>query len=112
MAIEYFVTIAFVAEAALKCFVMRAFGGGDDTATSVASASVTAKTSSSTGHAAHTDQMRDILRDQFVRLYERPVLEDLRASTAARFPGTPLPPLPARGGLDLNLVRDSQYFFS
>ena len=63
-------------------------------------------------HAAHVDQMRDILRDQFVRLYSRPVLEDLRASTASRFPGTPLPPLPARGSLDLNLVRESNYFFS
>ena len=63
-------------------------------------------------HAAHVDTMRDVLRDQFVRLYSRPVLEELRDSTAARFPGLELPPLPARGELDLNLVREAKYFFS
>ena len=63
-------------------------------------------------HAAHADAMRDTLRDQFVGLYRRPILEELRASTAARFPGLELPPVPARGSLNLDDVRDSRYFFS
>jgi DNA-directed RNA polymerase len=63
-------------------------------------------------HAAHVDPMRDLLRDQFVDLYSRPVLEDFRDSVAARFPDLRLPELPARGTLDLNAVRGAKYFFS
>jgi DNA-directed RNA polymerase len=63
-------------------------------------------------HPGHVDRMRDILRDQFVNLYERPVLEEFRAASAARFPGLTLPELPARGDLELASVRSAPYFFS
>lgn len=63
-------------------------------------------------HAAHADTMRDILRDQFVTLYKRPVLEDLRSNTEKRFPGLQLPKLPERGTLDLEEVKKAKYFFS
>jgi len=63
-------------------------------------------------HAAHADTMRDILRDQFVTLYKRPVLEDLRSNTEKRFPGLQLPKLPERGALDLEEVKKAKYFFS
>lgn len=37
-------------------------------------------------HAAHVDQMRDILRDRFVALYSKPILSDLKRSIELRYP--------------------------
>lgn len=62
-------------------------------------------------HAAHITTMNATLRDCFVDLYSRPILEDLRASLVARYPGVAFPPIPARGKLRLEEVRDSPYFF-
>ncbi|KAA0155542.1 hypothetical protein FNF31_06081 [Cafeteria roenbergensis] len=63
-------------------------------------------------HASDIDAMNIALRDAFVRLYEMPLLEDLRESLVLRFPGLRFPELPARGTLDLSVVRDSPYFFN
>ena len=63
-------------------------------------------------HAGDVDTMNASLRNQFVRLYSLPLLEDLRASLCMRFPGVELPELPPRGELDLNSVRDAEFFFS
>jgi DNA-directed RNA polymerase len=46
-----------------------------------------------------------------VELYSGPVLENLRDSFVVRFPNAKIPPIPERGTLDINLVKQSQYFF-
>lgn len=63
-------------------------------------------------HACDVDTMSTSLREQFVRLYSMPLLENFRDQLALRFPDCSLPPLPERGTLDLNHVKDSPYFFS
>lgn len=40
-----------------------------------------------------------------------PLLEDLRDSFVMRFPGIEIPPIPQRGDLDIQLVKESRYFF-
>lgn len=63
-------------------------------------------------HASDVDVMNECLRDQFIALYTMPVLEDLYQSFVVRFPNIKFPPIPPRGTLDLNKVKDSRYFFS
>lgn len=63
-------------------------------------------------HAADIDAMNASLRDQFIRLYSLPLLEDLRAGLSMRFPGVQFPELPPRGDLDLAMVRQAKFFFS
>jgi DNA-directed RNA polymerase len=63
-------------------------------------------------HPAAVGRMRDILRREFVELYEEPVLEQFRESLADRFPGLDLPPLPPKGTFNLREVLDAEYFFS
>lgn len=61
---------------------------------------------------AHVDKMNLEIRAQFIRLHEMMPLERLKMSLELSLPGHSLPALPARGALDLALVRDSEYFFS
>ena len=63
-------------------------------------------------HACDVDEMNEKLRDAFVELHEKPLLEELRTCLALQYPGLDIPPVPARGNLDLNDVRDSEYFFN
>jgi DNA-directed RNA polymerase len=63
-------------------------------------------------HACDVDEMNEKLRDAFVELHEQPLLEELRTCLALQYPGLDIPPVPARGNLDLNDVRDSEYFFN
>jgi DNA-directed RNA polymerase len=63
-------------------------------------------------HAGTAPRLGALLRDAFVDLHSRPLLEDLAAELAAAHPGVALPPLPPRGGLDLERVRESPYFFA
>jgi DNA-directed RNA polymerase len=46
-----------------------------------------------------------------VELYSQPILESLFDSLEMRFPEATFPPVPARGALNLNDVRKSEYFF-
>ena len=63
--------------------------------------------------AGTVDQMNEILRNEFVNLYAKSnVLEEFAESTTLLFPGVSMPPLPARGKLDLNVVKTSPFFFS
>lgn len=67
-----------------------------------------------------------VLRDSFVRLYEQPILENLRKSLMKRwaihsytrvdqpfirYPDIAFPPVPRTGSLDLQKVKESLYFF-
>lgn len=55
-----------------------------------------------------------MLREAFVELHSEPLLEQLAKGLEEDFPEVRgrLPPPPAKGTLDLNVVRDSAYFFS
>lgn len=63
-------------------------------------------------HAGTMESMNSSLREQFIQLYSLPILEDLHNGLVCRFPHVRFPPVPARGALDLNSVRDSKYFFA
>lgn len=67
-------------------------------------------------HAADTDVLAATLRDAFVDMYQsHDVLKNFRDEVAAQLPDEfkdKLPPLPEKGNLDLNAVKDSLYFFA
>jgi hypothetical protein len=63
-------------------------------------------------HAGSVDEMNTILREQFVELYNQPILENLRNDLKLRNPLANIDPVPARGTLDIEEVKKSQYFFS
>lgn len=62
-------------------------------------------------HACDVEDLARVLREQFVELYSMPVLEDLKRQFEMDYKVS-LPPLPPKGKLDLNVVKDSPYFFS
>ncbi|CAM9814754.1 unnamed protein product, partial [Phaeothamnion confervicola] len=63
-------------------------------------------------HAGNVDAMNRTLRECFLELYRRPVLEELHASLRLRYPGVNFPPVPPRGTLPLEKVLESPYFFN
>lgn len=63
-------------------------------------------------HPCDLDTMNRNLREEFVRLYDMPLLENLRESFEIRFPLLKFDPIPRKGKLDLNEVLNSAYFFS
>ena len=63
--------------------------------------------------AGSIDEMNEILRDEFVKLYdEENVLEDFAASLNVLYPGVEFPEVPDRGVFELNSVKGSKYFFA
>jgi len=65
-------------------------------------------------HACTVDHMSKILRDQFVELHSQPLLHRLRAWFIKRYGKdgrVEFPPVPERGPLDLQVVKQSKYFF-
>ena len=62
-------------------------------------------------HAGQVDLLRDILREQFVRLYTVDVLEDFRQQVLDQTGLDPGPP-PAQGDFDLDQVHESAYIFA
>lgn len=62
-------------------------------------------------HATDIPEMNKLLRSCFVELYSKPILEDLRESLVMRYPDVEFPPVPQRGTLDIQEVKDSSYFF-
>lgn len=63
-------------------------------------------------HASDVDQMSRVLRECFVDLHSRSLLEELRDSLVLRYPSVEFAPLPEPGELDLSEVNESQYFFN
>lgn len=63
-------------------------------------------------HARDVDEMLDILRDQFVTMYEADPLMDFHSQQREKHPDLVLPEPPERGSLDLDLVRGAGYMFS
>ncbi|CAL9063996.1 unnamed protein product [Musa banksii] len=63
-------------------------------------------------HACDVDRMNQILREEFVALYNIPILENLLDGFQTSFPTLTFPPLPDRGDFDLKKVLESPYFFN
>ncbi|KAG0631342.1 hypothetical protein M758_1G245900 [Ceratodon purpureus] len=63
-------------------------------------------------HAGDIEQMNTLLREKFVELYSKPVLENLLKSFQERFPDLVFPEVPTRGDLDLEEVLRAPYFFN
>jgi DNA-directed RNA polymerase len=62
--------------------------------------------------APHADRFNDIIRDQFIRLHRRNLLNEVRQAVRLRVPkNVKLPPLPEIGDLDLELIRKSFHAF-
>ena len=63
--------------------------------------------------AADTDTLRECLRQAFCQMYQFDVLQSFATEVQAGLPkGVELPPLPAKGSLDINLVLKSDFFFA
>ena len=62
-------------------------------------------------HAGTVNDMNAVLRDQFVELYKKPLLEDLHLGLRMRFPDLDFEAIPERGTLDIEKVKQSWYFF-
>ena len=62
-------------------------------------------------HACDIDTLNTHLREAFITLHSRPLLEELRTELMMKHPNVEIPPFPERGPLDINLVRNSRYFF-
>jgi DNA-directed RNA polymerase, mitochondrial len=63
-------------------------------------------------HAGSVSAMNAILREKFIELHERPLLEELVEGWRAEYPGIRFPDPPPRGDLNLRNIADAQYFFS
>mmetsp|Transcript_21755 Transcript_21755/g.47275 ORF Transcript_21755/g.47275 Transcript_21755/m.47275 type:complete len:1265 (+) Transcript_21755:177-3971(+) len=62
-------------------------------------------------HPCDIEEMNVVLRESFIDLYKRPLLEELKKMWEIRYPSITFPDVPARGDLDLNDVRSAPYFF-
>ena len=66
-------------------------------------------------HACDVDEMHYIIRDEFINLYSNDVLTEMYQSTLLALPGEKWPDVPTppeAGDLDLEEVRDAEFFFA
>jgi len=64
-------------------------------------------------HACNTWAFNAILRDEFIAMYSDNLLENFREELVAQLPeGTEVEPVPPMGNLDIEGVRESDFFFS
>jgi DNA-directed RNA polymerase len=63
-------------------------------------------------HAANTDLLNHVLREEFVRMYTEADWLQRFADSQATLAKVELPPVPKKGSLDLNQVLESEFFFS
>lgn len=62
-------------------------------------------------HACDVDLMNRVLREEFVNIYQKPVLERFWEEQRRANPDVRLPDPPATGNLDISAVLNSEYFF-
>lgn len=62
-------------------------------------------------HAANTTTMSRLIRDEFVEMYRTDWLRETHSEVQA-YAATDIPPPPARGDFNIELVRDAEFFFS
>jgi DNA-directed RNA polymerase len=63
-------------------------------------------------HACDVDLLNRILREEFVKIYSEPVLQNFLEQQRRAHPGLKLPDPPKRGNLDIRQVLESPYFFA
>lgn len=63
-------------------------------------------------HAGTIDTMNSILREKFLELHSRPLLEELLDQLQEQYPDVKFPPIPPTGDLKLEEVNKARYFFS
>jgi DNA-directed RNA polymerase len=63
-------------------------------------------------HAADVDTLNRVLREEWVRIYSEPVLQNFLNEQRAANPDLDLPEPPPAGNLDIRQVLDSLYFFA
>jgi DNA-directed RNA polymerase len=63
-------------------------------------------------HAANTDLLNHVLREEFVRMYTEADWLQRFADSQTTLAKVELPPVPPKGSLDLNQVLESEFFFS
>lgn len=63
-------------------------------------------------HACDVDRLHNALREEFVRIYRKPILEKFLTEQRAVNPGIMLPDPPRLGNLDITDVLRSDYFFA
>lgn len=62
-------------------------------------------------HAADIELLHRVLREEFVRIYSDPVLQNILNELRQAYPDVELPELPRTGDLDIRQVLESPYFF-
>jgi DNA-directed RNA polymerase len=62
-------------------------------------------------HACDVDLLNRALREEFVRIYSEPVLQNFLDQERKPHPGISLPDPPQAGDLDIQQVFSSPYFF-
>lgn len=62
-------------------------------------------------HACDIEEMNVVLRDSFIELYNRPLLDELKNMWEMRYPSITFPDIPESGDLNLDEVRSAPYFF-
>lgn len=62
-------------------------------------------------HPCDIEEMNTVLRESFIELYNRPLLEELKGMWEMRYPSINFPDIPEQGDLDLEDVRSAPYFF-
>ena len=63
-------------------------------------------------HAATTERMSEILREEFVNLYRHDLLADLKKDLQERHPLLKFPEMPKKGKLNIDEVLNARFFFS
>jgi DNA-directed RNA polymerase len=63
-------------------------------------------------HACDVDLLNRVLREEFVRIYSEPVLQNFIEQQRKAHPGLSLPDPPKTGDLDIRQVLSSTYFFA
>ncbi len=62
-------------------------------------------------HACHTEQLNEIIREEFVKIHSRNLLEEFRLEVEEQL-GVELEPYPEQGSFDVSQVVNSKYAFS
>ena len=63
-------------------------------------------------HACDVDLLNRVLREEFVRIYSKPVLQNFLDQQRKAHPEISLPDPPQTGDLDIQQVLSSPYFFA
>jgi DNA-directed RNA polymerase len=63
-------------------------------------------------HASDIDLLNRVLREEFVRIYSEPVLQNFFNEQRQAHPDVAFPDLPQTGNLDIRQVLSSPYFFA